>query len=107
MKVDADICTTSDSEQGILKHNLVKENLDGTMRSLRYANGRPINEMKKLLMDYGPYMVTLNANDILNYAGGKFDCSPANGANHESLLVGWTSDGYWKLKNSWGTDWGE
>ena len=33
-------------------------------------------------------------------------CGPYNDVNHELQLVG-STDQYWKLKNSYGADWGE
>ena len=66
--------------------------------------------MKALLLN--PVAVAIKADDpeFQVYKGGimDFDCKPK--LNHAVLAVGFgTEDGvdYWKIKNSWGTNWGE
>merc|ERR1712137_1265626 len=54
-----------------------------------------------------PVTVTVNADDRFAYYGGGTltgDCS-ANTINHAVLVVGY-GPGYYKIKNSWGTGWG-
>jgi len=42
------------------------------------------------------------------YTGGTFTRNASGNVNHAILLVGWDdSKGAWRLKNSWGTGWGE
>ncbi len=42
------------------------------------------------------------------YTGGVFTRNASGSVNHAILLVGWDdSRGAWRLKNSWGTGWGE
>jgi hypothetical protein len=42
------------------------------------------------------------------YSGGTFTRNRSGSANHAIILVGWSdSKGAWRLKNSWGTGWGE
>ena len=44
------------------------------------------------------------------YKSGVMKCPASSGHNHAILAVGWGSDsqgGYWIVKNSWGTGWGE
>lgn len=42
------------------------------------------------------------------YTGGTFTRNASGSPNHAILLVGWDdSRGAWRLKNSWGTGWGE
>jgi C1A family cysteine protease len=42
------------------------------------------------------------------YSGGTFTRNAYGSPNHAILLVGWDdSKGAWRLKNSWGTSWGE
>ena len=42
------------------------------------------------------------------YSGGTFTRNRSGSVNHAILLVGWDdSRGAWRLKNSWGTGWGE
>jgi len=74
------------------------------------------------LMQYGPgSVVVLYPDDFLFYVGGVYEpLEPLDNvgyANHAVVLVGWndtgfnettnTTEGYWIIKNSWGTDWGE
>jgi C1A family cysteine protease len=49
--------------------------------------------------------VSVDANNWSKYASGIFtNCGTS--LDHNVLLVGVT-DTYWKIKNSWGTSWGE
>jgi len=82
-------------------------------------------ELAAQLVHYGPLSVLLDASGLLSYhsgiyQGGLFGCKPdpdkgVLGLNHAVLLVGYGVEKdlfgrekpYWKLKNSWGTKWGE
>ncbi|CAF5152939.1 unnamed protein product, partial [Rotaria sp. Silwood1] len=83
--------------------------------------------MKKIVYERGPIVVYFNCglrtgNDTIlreasnkfdHYASGIFDvpgCPTHRNLNHAPVIVGYgTENGtdYWKVKNSWGTDWGE
>jgi len=73
-------------------------------------------QMQQLLMKFGPLSVCLNAGAMQFYrkgvsSPGASACSPTM-IDHCIALVGWGTDpiaghDYWKLKNSWGTVWGE
>lgn len=52
-----------------------------------------------------PIGVSVDANNWSRYAGGIFNNCKSS-LDHDVLLVGYT-DSYWKIKNSWGTSWGE
>lgn len=52
-----------------------------------------------------PLSVTVDATNWSRYSSGVFSNCAAN-INHAVLLVGMSSS-YWKIKNSWGTGWGE
>jgi len=58
----------------------------------------------------GPVSIAVDANFWWQmYTGGIFDktCNP-DSLDHGVLLVGYsTGGGYWKVKNSWGSGWGE
>jgi len=68
--------------------------------------------MQQLLVTYGPLSVCLDAGPMQYYQGGidnPQDCDP-NAIDHCVTMVGYGVEGgvaYWKIKNSWGTDWGE
>jgi hypothetical protein len=53
----------------------------------------------------GPVAVAVDANNWAFYKSGIFE-NCGGQVNHSVLVVGVT-DTYWKVKNSWGTGWGE
>ena len=53
-----------------------------------------------------PISVAVDATNWSQYKSGVFD-NCGTGINHAVLLVGTDSTGVWKVKNSWGTGWGE
>jgi hypothetical protein len=53
-----------------------------------------------------PTSVGVCAGDIQLYAGGVFSGKCCNQINHGMLAVGY-GNGFWKVKNSWGSGWGE
>jgi len=69
-------------------------------------------QMQQLLVTYGPLSVCLDAGPMQVYQGGidnPTDCDP-NAIDHCVTMVGYGTEGgvdFWKMKNSWGTDWGE
>jgi len=65
-----------------------------------------------LSVDIGPVAVGVEADQagFQLYMGGVFTGPCGTNVDHGMLLVGYGSTstmGYWKLKNSWGTSWGE
>jgi len=70
------------------------------------------DDMVDALVEYGPLAIAINANPAQFYTGGILDpsvCSASN-LNHGVVIVGYgEEDGtaYWKIRNSWGTSWGE
>jgi len=64
--------------------------------------------LKTACANEGPISIAVDANTYWQlYTSGIFShyCNP-NSLDHGVLLVGYGSD-YWKVKNSWGTGWGE
>jgi hypothetical protein len=66
-----------------------------------------VDEIKSAIYTYGPVSVGVAAdNAFSNYRSGIFQGSGSTQLNHAVNLVGW-GDGYWIMRNSWGTGWGE
>jgi len=71
------------------------------------------SDMKAALNTYGPLSVCVNANDWDDYTKGVYTkkCSGSyNSLDHCVQLVGYdttASTPYWKVRNSWASDWGE
>jgi C1A family cysteine protease len=53
-----------------------------------------------------PLSITVDATNWSQYKSGIFNNCAGN-INHAVLLVGTDATGVWKVKNSWGTSWGE
>ncbi|OLQ09921.1 Cysteine proteinase RD19a [Symbiodinium microadriaticum] len=89
------------------------------------ALSRNETELAMQMVQYGPLSVLIEADSLQFYhsgiwRGGVFGCQPDPGSgilglDHAVLLVGYGQDRdilgktkpYWRLKNSWGTSWGE
>lgn len=56
-------------------------------------------------LNYAPVSVAVDASNWSPYRSGVLSTC-GNNVNHGVLLVG-QSDAYWKIKNSWSTNWGE
>jgi hypothetical protein len=69
------------------------------------------DEIKAAIYQHGTISVGVSAGDNWgSYRGGKFTgCQSGNPQlNHAVNLVGWSdSGGYWIMRNSWGTSWGD
>ncbi len=70
-----------------------------------------IDQLKNTIATYGPVAATVCVGSAFQiYNGGIFttdqDCGGS--PNHMIILVGWNdAGGYWILRNSWGTGWGD
>ena len=64
------------------------------------------------MREFGPMVVCLDATTLMSYQSGivlDINCQDTD-VNHAVVLVGYgTENGidYWKIRNSWDTDWGE
>jgi len=76
----------------------------------------PENELEPLLetiATVGPVVVSLDASPWFSYNGGVFaGCQEDAIVNHAVLLTGYgvddkTGQKYWRIRNSWGKEWGE
>ena len=50
--------------------------------------------------------VGVGASSWSSYESGVFTCPENPSVNHAVLLVGYTSQRHWIVKNSWGKNWG-
>lgn len=68
-----------------------------------------VDALKQALCTYGPIAVAVAATPAFQaYTGGVFNEHSTAGINHAITLVGWDdSKKAWRIKNSWGTGWGE
>ena len=75
---------------------------------IRNNGGSPTTEqIKQAILDYGPVAVDVSGT-FSSYKSGIYNnCNNAQ-TDHMVMLVGWNDEGgYWILRNSWGTGWGE
>lgn len=82
----------------------------GSWAYVAQQNGAPSDsEIKAAIYQYGPVSVGVAADsNFQNYTSGVFSNCTARQLNHAVQLVGWSdSGGYWIMRNSWGTNWGE
>jgi len=66
--------------------------------------------LKTSIYNYGPIWVTVEADGAAfnAYSGGILTTSDGTSVDHAVVLVGWNdTGGYWIMRNSWGTSWGE
>jgi len=79
----------------------------------------PVADIKNAIYNYGPITAGVCAGDeFSDYESGIFSTDETasacgGGTNHQIILVGWNDnngvdvDGYWILRNSWDSSWGE
>lgn len=68
-----------------------------------------VEELKMALLLHGPLTTGILSTEALrDYVGGVFDEFAVGKPNHVVTLVGWDDTKLaWRIKNSWGKDWGE
>lgn len=78
-------------------------------------NGVPsVQAIKQAIYTYGPISATVYVGPKFQaYKSGTFNTNESGTVNHAIVLVGWQdtpgigTGGYWILRNSWGTTWGQ
>lgn len=88
------------------------------INSWAYVGGSPqmpsVEEIKRAIYEHGPVAASVCVGPAFShYSSGVFStdessyCTPFPG-NHAIILVGWDDNRQaWRLRNSWGTGWGE
>ncbi|MCK4760855.1 MAG: hypothetical protein KAW12_01555 [Candidatus Aminicenantes bacterium] len=68
-----------------------------------------VNSIKNAIYQNGPVAAAVYVNNSFRwYSGGVYNSTASGPVNHAVLLVGWDDPGgYFIMKNSWGTGWGE
>lgn len=92
----------------------VGENNDPTSRGRGVEIQIPeVDDIKQAIYDNGPVAAGVAVNrSFMAYTGGIFR-GRCKGLNHTVIIVGWCDvtelreGGYWIVRNSWGTGWGE
>ncbi len=70
----------------------------------------PTQAIQEAVLKFGEITTGIVADDKLNaYPGNVIECSQPNSnhPNHLVSIIGWTEEGAWIVRNSWGEKWGE
>jgi cathepsin L len=68
-----------------------------------------VEQLKSALVEHGPLAATVKVDYCFSiYKSGVFNGQNNSSVNHVVMLVGWDdAKGAWRVKNSWGKEWGE
>ena len=95
---------SSGSEYPYVARDQACKKQGGSTRISGYSSASGCNGLANAI-NSSPVSVTVDATNWSRYSSGVFSNCGAN-INHAVLLVG-VAGGNWKIKNSWGTGWGE
>jgi C1A family cysteine protease len=62
--------------------------------------------LKESVGTTGPVSVCVDASNWSLYKSGVFSNCGKTNLNHAVVSIGYTADGLWLVRNSWGTTWG-
>jgi len=113
VKVNGGLCSENDYPYDAFAHWRCKE--DSCTKLGRISSYKDVTATTAALesaCNDGPVAIAIEAdqNSFQHYTGGVLTASCGVSLDHAVLLVGYGTDGnndYWKVKNSWGADWGE
>ncbi len=78
-----------------------------TVDDYGYAGTDP-DGIKNALIEYGPLMASMEWEGSGNWDGDIYRCDTDDTTNHAIMIVGYDdAGGYWIVRNSWGTGWGD
>lgn len=69
-----------------------------------------VEKIKAEIFARGPIACGVNANPLRDYEGGVYDGDASADIDHVVSIVGWGTQAgtpYWRVRNSWGSYWGE
>jgi len=97
------------------KADKVVAKIQGSMQVSGNAVSVSVERTKKAIYQLGPMTAGMNADNLQFYDHGVIKLQKCNGGwddlDHQVMIVGYGVDmaygPYWKVKNSWGPDWGE
>jgi len=113
VKDNGGLCSENDYPYNAYAHWRCKE--DGCSKEDAISSYRDVTATTAALesaCNNGPVAIAIEADQssFQQYSGGVLTASCGVNLDHGVLLVGYGTDGgddYWKVKNSWGADWGE
>jgi C1A family cysteine protease len=107
LETDADYpYTSATGNSGTCKSN----SDDYKVTVTKYYTVQGENQMAQYMQSTGPLSVCLDASSWQTYRSGILPASQCgNSVDHcvQAVGVDTSSNGYWKVRNSWGTSWGE
>lgn len=102
------------------RNTTCKPGLRPFLKTTRWAyigpeNGTPsVEQLKQAIYDHGPISVDVNGS-FSSYSSGVYNRCGGTSTNHMVVIVAFVDDqdyaanggGYWIMRNSWSSDWGE
>jgi len=113
VKTNGGLCSETDYPYIARKHFLCKDSTCTKYdKNTGYVDVAQASASLEAAVAQGPVAIAIEADEsnFQNYGGGVLTAACGTSLDHGVLAVGYGTDGadnYWKVKNSWGADWGE